>query len=252
MVETIDIFLYLTNYSGLKIKCLFMKKYLLSTILAISMTGAVLANSDSVLAKSPSKHDDVVVNVSLPTPPAAQPAAAQPIVINNTATATNNNYPTNTNTIDLDLINSIKDLVKEMSAENCQQAKSKAYPYRTSWSNYGQGSSSEGSNAPVISQGKKYYHNDFSNYEWNWGPYEEDSGQTNYANYDWGSENGTNYKNIDWESEWNKAWDDGWSNGWDTGWDDAFNYIQSDEWTSGQGDTNTGNSTTTEQSTYSI
>lgn len=237
-----------------------MKKYLLSTILATALAGVVLADSSTVLAKSPSKHDDLVVNVTLPAQPAPTPVAEPtPIVINNTATATNNNYPVNTNTIDLDLINSIKDLVKEMSAENCQQAKSKAYPYRTSWSSYGQNMNSGATNGPIASPKKYNFSNDYSNYEWVWGPYQDSEIPTaNYANYDWGSSwsgnngNGTNYENIDWESEWSKAWDEGWSAGWDTGWDDAFNYIQSDEWTSGNTNSNNGSSTTTDQSTYSI
>lgn len=226
-----------------------MKKYLLSTILAVVLLGGFTADSSAVLAKSPSKHDDVVVNVSLPAQPAPAPAAQPtPIVINNTATATNNNYPVNTNTIDLDLINSIKDLVKGMSSENCQQAKSKAYPYRTSWTE---------TSDPQMNNPKKYYYNDYSNYEWIWGPYQDSESPTNYANYDWGSQNsgngsGTNYENVNWEAEWNKAWDDGWSAGWDTGWDDAFTYIQSDEWMKSNTNSNNGSSTTTDQSTYSI
>ncbi len=242
-----------------------MKKYLLSTILATVLAGGLWLEGSLALAKSPSKHDDLVINVALPAQPAPAPAPAPapvaeptPIIINNTATATNNNYPVNTNNIDLDLINSIKDLVKEMSAEKCKEAKSKAYPYKTSWTDYGQSSNQRKTNGPVATPKKYYFNNDFSNYEWVWGPYQDGSTYTDYANYNWENEwngsngNNTNYENIDWESEWNSAWDDGWSNGWDTGWDDAFNYMQSNEWNSGSGDNGNGSSTTTEQSTYSI
>lgn len=225
-----------------------MKKYLLSTFLAVVLLGGFMADNSAVLAKSPSKHDDVVVNVSLPAQPTPAPAAQPtPIVINNTATATNNNYPVNTNTIDLDLINSIKDLVKGMSAENCQQAKSKAYPYRTSWT---------GTSDPQMNSPKEYYYNDYSNYKWIWGPYQDSESPTSYTNYDWSSNSGSasspNADYADWGAEVDKAWDEGWSAGWDSGWDDAFTYIQSDEWMKSNTNTNNGSSTTTDQSTYSI
>ena len=205
-----------------------MKKYLLSAILVTALAGGFFFKDNAALAKSPSKHDDLVINVTLPAQPEPTPAPVAeptPVIINNTATATNNNYPTNTNNIDLDLINSIKDLVKDMSAEKCKEAKSKAYPYKTSWGDY-----------QNVNYNNSWLSQDWDKYNWN-------ADLAGYSN--------SNYSNIDWESEWNNAWDEGWSNGWDTGWDDAFNYIQSNEWSNSAND-GSGSSTTTEQSTYSI